>query len=346
MVGAFRTRFRSAGGQAGALFVLSGSVGLVNALLPGPTSYNRPVVSAVNVVAILGGLAAWFAPWPRWRVRATLWLVPFALILLCVSDAYGGTPAALYGVYFVVVFAWVGMWHEPGTSTRLAVPTALSYLLPIASGNVMNDDFIRSVGVVIPVCVILGEVMATTVEKMRQAHLAQEEAAAALAAAMVTDELTGLGNRRKGDLLLETLGAGDALIVLDLDRFKAVNDTFGHAEGDRLLALLGEYLRGALNGNGEAFRYGGDELVIISRSGGADPLALAEQLLHGWRLLKPTTTLSIGIAVHQADQALAQTFGTADSALYEAKKQGRDRVHMHGALPTPPRPDLKLVQPA
>jgi diguanylate cyclase (GGDEF)-like protein len=346
MLGGFRTRFRSAGGQAGALFVLAGSVGLVNAVLPGPTSYNRPVVSAINVVAIIGGLLAWYAPWTRWRAGTTLWLVPFALFLLCVSDAYGGTPPALYGVYFVVVFAWVGMWHEPGTSIRLAVPSAFSYLLPIASGNVANDDFIRSVGVVIPVCVILGEVMSATVEKMRQAHLAQEEAAAALAAAMVTDELTGLGNRRKGERLLESLTDGDALLLIDLDRFKVVNDTFGHAEGDRLLAFLGEFLRGTLNGNDEVFRYGGDELVIIERAGGLAPLDLAEQVLHGWRLLKPTTTLSIGIAVHHAEHSLAQTFGAADSALYEAKKNGRDRVHMHEHRPSPPRPDLKLVQPA
>ena len=95
----------------------------------------------------------------------------------------------------------------------------------------------------IPVCVILGEVMATTVEKMRQAHDAQERATAALAAAMVTDELTGLGNRRKGDQLLETLDEGDALLLCDLDRFKVVNDTFGHAQGDRLLASLGESAR-------------------------------------------------------------------------------------------------------
>jgi len=346
MLGAFRNRFRTAGGQAGALFLLAGIVGLVNALLPGPTSYNRPVVSVINLVGLLVGLVAWFAPWSRFRPTATLWLVPIALGLVCISDAYGGTPAPVFGVYFVVVFAWVGMWHQPGTSMRLAVPCALTYLLPIVSANVVNDDFLRSVGVVIPVCVILGEVMATTVEKMRQAHEAQEAATAALAAAMVTDELTGLGNRRKGDQLLASLRPGDAILVLDLDRFKVVNDTFGHAEGDRLLASLGQYLRGALHQNDEVFRYGGDELVIIQREGGDDPLTVADHVLHGWRLLTPTTTISIGVAVHAAGQALAQTFGEADSALYEAKKAGRDRVHMHEATPPAPRPDLRLVRPA
>ncbi|MEY2446852.1 MAG: hypothetical protein QOH79_328 [Acidimicrobiaceae bacterium] len=346
MVGAARVRFRSAGGQAGALFVLAGTVGLINVSLPGPTSYNRPLVSAINAVAVLAGLLAWFAPWSRWSPRTTLVLVPVGLGLVCISDAYGGTPAAVYGVYFVVVFAWVGMWHPPSTSIRLAVPACVVYLLPILTAKVSNEDFIRSVGVVIPVCVILGEVMAATVEKMRQAHDAQERATAALAAAMVTDELTGLGNRRKGDQLLESLRHGDALLLIDLDRFKVVNDTFGHAEGDRLLTHLGQFLRGALHDNAEVFRYGGDELVIIQRADTHAPIDVAEQVLHGWRLLNPTTTLSIGIAVHQADHSLAQTFGEADSALYEAKRAGRDRVHLHQVAPTPPRPDLRMVQSA
>jgi diguanylate cyclase (GGDEF)-like protein len=346
MVGAFRVRFRSAGGQAAALFMLAGTVGLVNVTLPGPTNYNRPVVALINLIAVAVGLAAWFAPWSSWNERATLVLVPVALGLVCFSDAYGGTPAAVYGVYFVVVFAWVGMWHPPGTAVRLALPACVSYLLPILGSEVANNDFVRSVGVVIPVCVILGEVMAATVEKMRQAHDAQEKATAALAAAMVTDELTGLGNRRKGDQLLESLCEGDALLLIDLDRFKVVNDTFGHAEGDKLLAQLGQFLRGALHDNDEVFRYGGDELVIIQRAEAQPPLDLAERVLHGWRLLKPTTTLSIGIAVHHAGQSLAQTFGCADSALYEAKHAGRDRVHMHEAAPTPPRPDLRLIRHA
>jgi diguanylate cyclase (GGDEF)-like protein len=326
--------------------MLSGTVGLVNVLLPGPSGYNRPLVSVINVAAVAAGVLAWYAPWHRWSPYTTLFLVPVALGLVCLSDAYGGTPATVYGVYFVVVFAWVGMWHRPGTSIRLAVPACVAYLLPIVTANVSNEDFIRSVGVVIPVCVMLGEVMAATVEKMRQAHEAQQLATDALAAAMVTDELTGLGNRRKGEQLLDSLRDGDALLLIDLDRFKVVNDTFGHAEGDRLLTSVGEYLTGALRGNDEVFRYGGDELVIIQRAAGASPADVAERVLHGWRLLNPTTTLSIGVAVHRAGKSMAQTFGEADSALYEAKRAGRDRVHVHESVPTPPRPDLRLVRRA
>ena len=342
-----RSRFRTAGGQAATLFVLAGTVGLVNVSLPGPSGYNRPVVSVINLVAIAAGVAAWCAPWARWSSKATLWLVPVAISLVCLSDAYGGTPATVYGVYFVVVFAWVGMWHPPATSIRLAVPATVSYLLPVGLSDVAPDDFVRSVGVVIPVCVILGEVMSATIEKMRQAHEAQEAASAALATAMVTDDLTGLGNRRKGHQLLESLEDGDVLMLIDLDRFKVVNDTFGHAEGDRLLAQLGEFLRGALQDGEEMFRYGGDELVIIQRAGHQDPLRVPDIVLHGWRLLNPATTLSIGIAVHLEGHSMTQTFGEADSALYEAKKAGRDRAHMHTVTPMPPRPDhLRLVRPA
>ena len=159
-------RFRTAGGQAAALFVLAGAVGLVNVLLPGPSNYNRPVVSVINVAAMIAGVLAWVAPWPRWSPNATLWLVPVAISLVCLSDSYGGTPSTVYGVYFVVVFAWVGMWHPPSTSVRLAAPAAVSYLLPVALSDVAPDDFVRSVGVVIPVCVILGEIMSATIDKM------------------------------------------------------------------------------------------------------------------------------------------------------------------------------------
>lgn len=346
MVTALRQRFRSAGGQAAGLFVLAGTVGLFDIALPGPSSYNRPVVAMINLAGIVVGLIAWFMPWSKWSTSATLTLVPVALGLVCLSDAYAGTPAPVYGVYFVVVFAWVGMWHAPGTSMRLAVPACVAYLLPIASSNVANDDFVRSVGIVVPVCVILGEVMAGAVDKMRQAHEAQERATAALAEAMVTDELTGLGNRRLGDQLLESLRDGDALLLLDLDRFKSINDTYGHAEGDRLLAHVGQFLRGVLHGNDEIFRYGGDELVIIQRADGHSPIDVAERVLHGWRLLNPATTLSIGIAVHEPGHSFAQTFGAADGALYEAKRAGRDRLHLHEATPTPPRPDLRLIHRA
>src|SRR5437762_3813612 len=147
MVSPLRPRFRAAGGQAAALFVLAGAVGLVNVLLPGPSGYNRPVVSAINAMGIVVGVLAWIAPWPRWSPRATLWLAPVAITLVCLSDSYGGTPATVYGVYFVVLFAWVGMWHPPGTSIRMALPATFSYLLPVGLSNVAPDDFVRSVGI-------------------------------------------------------------------------------------------------------------------------------------------------------------------------------------------------------
>ena len=98
---------------------------------------------------------------------------------------------------------------------------------------------------------------------------------------------------------------------------------------------VGQFLRGALHDNNEIFRYGGDELVIIQRADAASPIDLAERVLHGWRLLNPTTTLSIGIAVHLAGRSLAQTFGEADSALYEAKRSGRNQVRLwSGGIPS------------
>jgi diguanylate cyclase (GGDEF)-like protein len=329
-------------GQAALLFVLAGLIGLVNVALPGPTAYDRPVVQAINVATVIIGLVTFLLPWSRLPHAATLVLVPVALTLIALSSRFGGTPPTIYGVYFVVVFAWVGMWHRPGTAARLAAPTVVLYLLPFV-GVGGQADAIRSVGVVVPVCAILGEVMAATVDKMRVAHEAQERAASALAAAMVTDELTGLGNRRKGDQLLGSIAPGDALLILDLDRFKSVNDTLGHAEGDSVLARLGQYLRGALGADGEVARYGGDEVIIVHRAGGPPAVALAERLLHGWRLLNPGITFSVGVSLHLAGAPPTETFGKADAALYEAKRAGRNRFHEHGGSPFGSARPLHLV---
>ena len=175
-------------------------------------------------------------------------------------------------------------------------------------------------------------IISRTVVRMREAERAQRAAAEALVRASVTDELTGLGNRRAGNVLLESMRGGDALLLLDLDRFKQVNDTFGHIEGDRLLARLGAYLAGAARERDTVARFGGEEFIIVLRRGGDEAVGVAEHLLRGWRLQHPLASFSVGVAVHDGGAAL-RTFGLADAALYDAKRRGRDCVAVAGAGP-------------
>jgi diguanylate cyclase (GGDEF)-like protein len=155
---------------------------------------------------------------------------------------------------------------------------------------------------------------------------AEHLVAAEASEASLRDELTGVGNRRRANALLNGLRPGDALLLLDLDHFKLVNDHLGHAAGDQVLTQLGGYLRSGVRDADDVARYGGEEFLVVLRNSGPTALASAQRLLDGWRRLGPATTFSGGVAVHDLDHPASITIGQADAALYAAKQTGRDRV--------------------
>jgi diguanylate cyclase (GGDEF)-like protein len=157
----------------------------------------------------------------------------------------------------------------------------------------------------------------------------------------VTDELTGLANRRSFRESLDTelsraerFGNGLALIVADLDDFKDVNDRFGHAAGDEVLRAFAEVLSGRIRGIDQAARLGGEEFaILLPETDAAGAEALAENLRVAVAELAVTVgeyeihiTSSFGVAAfpesHNADELMT----AADLALYSAKRQGKDRV--------------------
>lgn len=143
------------------------------------------------------------------------------------------------------------------------------------------------------------------------------------------DELTGLGNRRHALDLLESLQAGDAVVLVDLDHFKQVNDTDGHAAGDSLLRSLGAHLRECVRDDDLVARLGGDEFILVARSAEAEALATVNRLLGTWRSNDARTSFSAGVAVHRKDDPPAITLEHADVALYRAKQRGRDQVQVY-----------------
>ena len=129
-----------------------------------------------------------------------------------------------------------------------------------------------------------------------------------------------------GATLLDSLLPGDAVLLLDVDHFKAINDSDGHAGGDAVLIAIGAYLRNYLRYEDSAARYGGEEFLVVLRQVTGSAHEAASRLLEGWRLTRPRATISIGVAVHKAERSAAATLGHADAALYAAKRTGRDRV--------------------
>lgn len=154
------------------------------------------------------------------------------------------------------------------------------------------------------------------------------------------DALTGLPNRRYLDLhLLSCEGYGAigkvAVLHIDLDRFKEINDTMGHAVGDRLLVSVGERLMAALEPDEFAARVGGDEFVVVVC--GVEPTVRARTLAADiiTRVAGPFTIediqcrigCSIGLAIQSSiDDTIQNLLVNADIALYEAKKLGKNRM--------------------
>jgi diguanylate cyclase (GGDEF)-like protein len=156
-----------------------------------------------------------------------------------------------------------------------------------------------------------------------------------------TDELTGLYSRRA--LLeralgwrtrVEARGSAAAVILIDVDHFKSINDGRGHDAGDAVLRALGLRMRGALRRGSLLGRYGGEEfLALVEAPDAAEAVAIAERLreavgarpfVHAGDSF--TVTASLGVAPWPAGDELAQTVSRADAALYAAKHAGRDRV--------------------
>ncbi|BEL03642.1 hypothetical protein Q0Z83_018330 [Actinoplanes sichuanensis] len=155
------------------------------------------------------------------------------------------------------------------------------------------------------------------------------------------DPLTGLANRRHLDEVMAAGLAGHAIILVDVDHFKRVNDEYSHLVGDRVLRLLAGLLRSACRAEDTVVRFGGEEFaVLLSGSDLANAMATAERLrsevaAHFWGEVVPdlTVTVSIGLALGDESIDPAVVLGHADERLYAAKRAGRNRVH--GPTETP-----------
>ena len=206
---------------------------------------------------------------------------------------------------------------------------------------------------------LAGIAMDVTAERDQQASLKHyqaqlEEANARLTRSANTDPLTGLANRRALDDGLEaaagmpvTPGSEIALLTIDVDHFKQINDTFGHAYGDSALRQIASVIARCTRAQDLVARSGGEEFtVMLPASGLATAMPVAERILAEIRQMPwehRVISVSVGISVmSEDDQDLRSALARSDRALYQAKQQGRDRfVYLSSAKPTTPRPDLR-----
>jgi len=143
-----------------------------------------------------------------------------------------------------------------------------------------------------------------------------------------SDPLTGLRHQGPfGERLATSRPGRTAMLAIDIDGFKAINDTYGHQAGDAALVDLARALSSALRSGDELFRVGGDEFaVVVDVQRAEEAMGVAERLVTAARRIGQS--ISFCFALQETTETPGQTFRRADTALYDAKRGGRDGVRM------------------
>jgi diguanylate cyclase (GGDEF)-like protein len=150
-----------------------------------------------------------------------------------------------------------------------------------------------------------------------------------------TDQLTGLPNRRALMEAVETAKPEAlALVIVDIDRFKRVNDTHGHLAGDAVIRSVGQMMAAELGQFGQVARVGGEEFALLSSNGSPETLAARLRAFHDRVGSTPIitngqavrVTVSAGVAMRSREETFDDLYSAADRALYAAKSSGRNRV--------------------
>ena len=468
---------RVVGRISAVLFVLCGVlVALLALLLPYPASASRGGLAVVGAVAVVCGAVIWCLPWNRWPRLATLWLTPVATTLVVLHNVFSGLDGFVYGLFFMVIFVWIGLGHPQGTSLALSPLLATAYVVPLLVLDRSSSIALASCAYSMPCGVLIGETVTWVAERLRRSDralrsseerfrslveesadvvvlmdadgstvfaspsltrvlgyrpeewlgkapdiyvhpddqpaldetwgrlvsepgsiaryetqvrnasgeyrwcavvlrnllaepavggvvanftditervVARQEFERKLRHQAFHDPLTGLANRALfHDRLQHALSrisrgaTGLAVLLLDIDAFKRVNDSLGHTSGDELLVAVSQRLAADLRAADTAARLGGDEFVVLAEGLGdpAEAVALAERLqsalttpfdLAGRQVV---VRASIGIAsAWPPDTVTAEELlRNADVAMYAAKAAGHGghapfQAHMHAA---------------
>lgn len=310
----------------GIIGLCAGAFTALSTALPGPDGLDRAGVLLVCAATVVCALAMWLPVWARVPERATLVMVPLALVLIAIHNVVGAVDPFRYGVFYLLLFVWIGMYHRPGTALLAAVPTTASYAWPLLSAG--DLEALSTAAYAVPMYVLVGEVLS-------RRSTALEQAQARLHRMAHVDTLTRLPNRRA---LLDLLDdacrerSGAAIAFLDLDRFKSVNDRLGHAVGDALLVAVAGALDGASRKDDVAARLAGDEFAVLL----AGPLPPSDAEALGARLrcaieeaartIAPDAGVAASVGIAWCTREPGAVLHAADQAMYAAKRTGRGVV--------------------
>ncbi|MHA3021668.1 GGDEF domain-containing protein [Mycobacterium sp. BMJ-28] len=308
------------------------------ALIGSPDGPHGSLPVAMTWMAVTGAVSGgllWACQWPTWLQSAMFGLVcntsialaclahpdPLASLIGCIAFATSGAHIAfLHGTRFVLynfaVAAGVAMFEAIRLASSGHVTLAAVALFLVLHASIASPFAIR------------GLVRALGVDLLRADR----------------DPLTGLFNRRafhqKALGLVAARRPGDAYLIValvDLDNFKAINDNYGHAAGDRALVQVVQAIRANTRDTAVIARSGGEEFLIADTSSAENPRRPAQRICAAVAALPVTVTASIGTAsapldaMHQPD--LDHLIAVADAAMYHAKRSGGNNVHHHEPAP-------------
>ncbi len=192
---------------------------------------------------------------------------------------------------------------------------------------------LRSWGVTVALATAIAFPVSRAIGK---AHLALSRAKADVDVLSRTDELTGLLNRRALMEMAETLAPETmVLVIADIDRFKRVNDTYGHMAGDAVIRMVSRIATTELGDLGALGRVGGEEFALLASDVSPSLLVLRLENLRTRIALTPViaeggaavhVTISAGVAIRGAGRDFDALYADADRALYDAKTSGRNRI--------------------
>ncbi len=255
------------------------------------------------------------------------------------GSRHGGVATVARGFLFLVACLLADVAMELGLVPVLQGLPALGFIvLFLASARSLADRQDRE-------HLELVQLRADLERRVEERTLALQEANQRLAEVSRTDDLTGLANRRafleacEAELLrARRSGRPFSIVLADVDHFKRVNDTWGHAVGDGVLRAVAEAVRGALRQQDLVARWGGEELILLlCETGATGAERAAETVRAAVEALRVEAagdsigvTLSLGVAAHDGERSLDVTIGEADRALYRAKQAGRNRVAAAG----------------
>jgi len=301
------------------LSIFGGSAAIVIVVFSGYRFIAGQVIGGVVDLGIALALGAVvFYAWIGNVTRAGEIFVVLAVIA-CIASSIVFGRTATYWTYLVLSISFIL------AGVRVAMITDLVLIAAIAPQPLFDNHPERAIFIVTALLIMVyGWIYSVRYESQRRK----------LEQMATMDPLTGAGNRRvMSDQLAEaaTQGSPAAVVVLDLDHFKEINDRHGHTVGDQVLVELADFVRARLREAEAFYRLGGEEFVILTPDTELDRVhervdAMRREFKELMRSYAPAATISIGVAALRPGEDPSAWLKRADEALYRAKQAGRDRV--------------------